>query len=279
MANKNNLPKFTRNMYQGPIDDSAPVEVYRRPTPEAKTKKPSYPVKEVDYSLGAYQRRFGQKPRTKLVDVNNRWSKIMDDYSYTPTVNATLPEVDVVAKRKTNNTTSNTNAVTNTNLPDVVVTGTRRNTTSNTNAATAKPATTTTAPITRRTNTTRRPARLANRNESTVNDNSVKIKAGDTLYDIAKRLTGDGNNYKEFLKYNNIKDPNKIYAGDNLVIPEKFRKIKSNSERRNAAHQAERIRRVKERTNFTLPDNLDEDYAQLQPREGGRRTLENAGKY
>jgi hypothetical protein len=104
MADKNNLPKFTRNMYQGPIDDSATAEVYRRPLPKAKTKKPSYPVKEVDYSLGAYQRRFGQKPRTKLVNVNNRWSKIMDDYSYTPTVNATLPEVDVVAKRKTNTT-------------------------------------------------------------------------------------------------------------------------------------------------------------------------------
>ena len=276
MADRNNLPKFTRNVYQGPIDDSAPAEVYRRPTPKAKAKKPSYPVKEVDYSLGAYQRRFGQKPRTKLVDINNRWSKMMDDYSYTPTVNRTLPNVDVVAKKRTSTSTP---AKTN-------------NTTTTTAPATSKPATTTaaptnntssqkqtTAPATRRTNATRRPARLANRNESTVNGNSIKIKAGDTLYAIAKRLTGDGNNYKEFLKYNNIKDPNKIYAGDNLVIPEKFRKIKSNAERRNAAHQAERLRRVRERANFALPDNLDEDYAQLQPREGGRRTLETAGRY
>ena len=44
------------------------------------------------------------------------------------------------------------------------------------------------------------------------------VKAGDTLWAIAKRVTGDGSNYKAIAKKNNIKDPNKIYVGQKLVI-------------------------------------------------------------
>ncbi len=45
------------------------------------------------------------------------------------------------------------------------------------------------------------------------------VKAGDTLWDIAKRLTGNGANYKAIAAKNNIKDPNKIYPGQKLVLP------------------------------------------------------------
>lgn len=44
------------------------------------------------------------------------------------------------------------------------------------------------------------------------------VKSGDTLWSIAKRATGCGSNYKAIAKKNNIKDPNKIYVGQKLVI-------------------------------------------------------------
>jgi len=45
------------------------------------------------------------------------------------------------------------------------------------------------------------------------------VKAGDTLWEIAKRFTGNGANYKAIAAKNNIKDPNKIYPGQKLVLP------------------------------------------------------------
>lgn len=44
------------------------------------------------------------------------------------------------------------------------------------------------------------------------------IRSGDTLYTIAKRLTGNGANYKTIAAKNGIKDPNKINVGQKLVI-------------------------------------------------------------
>lgn len=44
------------------------------------------------------------------------------------------------------------------------------------------------------------------------------VKRGDTLWAIAKRLTGNGSNYKAIAAKNNIKDPNRIYPGQKLVI-------------------------------------------------------------
>ncbi|MBC8579132.1 LysM peptidoglycan-binding domain-containing protein [Zhenhengia yiwuensis] len=44
------------------------------------------------------------------------------------------------------------------------------------------------------------------------------VKAGDTLWTIAKKMTGNGENYKAIAKKNNIKDPNKISVGQKLVI-------------------------------------------------------------
>lgn len=48
--------------------------------------------------------------------------------------------------------------------------------------------------------------------------NTYTVKPGDTLWIIAKRLTGNGANYKAIATKNGIKDPNKIYPGQKLVI-------------------------------------------------------------
>lgn len=47
---------------------------------------------------------------------------------------------------------------------------------------------------------------------------SYVVKQGDTLWFIAKKLTGDGSNYKAIAQKNNITDPDKIYVGQKLVI-------------------------------------------------------------
>lgn len=44
------------------------------------------------------------------------------------------------------------------------------------------------------------------------------IKKGDTLWNIAKRFTGDGRNYARMAEMLNITDPSKIYAGDKFNI-------------------------------------------------------------
>ncbi|MDP4146519.1 MAG: LysM peptidoglycan-binding domain-containing protein [Bacillota bacterium] len=44
------------------------------------------------------------------------------------------------------------------------------------------------------------------------------VKNGDTLWDIAKRITGDGSDYKIIAIKNNIKNPNVIYVGQVLYI-------------------------------------------------------------
>lgn len=54
--------------------------------------------------------------------------------------------------------------------------------------------------------------------ESKSVESEYVIKKGDTLYDIAKRLTGDGSNYKAIAKKNGIDNPNKIQVGKKLVI-------------------------------------------------------------
>lgn len=44
------------------------------------------------------------------------------------------------------------------------------------------------------------------------------VKKGDTLCVIAKRTTGSSSNYRAIANQNNIKNPNKIYVGQKLVI-------------------------------------------------------------
>lgn len=48
--------------------------------------------------------------------------------------------------------------------------------------------------------------------------NSYVVKQGDTLWLIAKKMTGDGSNYKVIANKNNIPNPDKIYVGQKLVI-------------------------------------------------------------
>ena len=48
--------------------------------------------------------------------------------------------------------------------------------------------------------------------------NSYVVKQGDTLWLIAKKITGDGANYKAIAQKNNITNPDKIYVGQKLVI-------------------------------------------------------------
>nr|DAF51927.1 MAG TPA: tail assembly protein [Siphoviridae sp. ctOb14] len=47
---------------------------------------------------------------------------------------------------------------------------------------------------------------------------SYSIQSGDSLWVIAKKLTGNGANYKAIAQKNGIKNPDKIYPGQKLVI-------------------------------------------------------------
>lgn len=223
------MEKFKRNVYQGPIDTSAPAEVYNRPSlsynpPRATPLNRIYEVYKRSKSRPNKQTTTTTaKPQTR--NINTRWSKMVDEYSFKPTVNKELPETVVTLNKNKQTTTTTANAATST------TTSKPAGTTAKTNAA--------------------KPTRLVSRNS---NNDNYTIEKGDTLYDIAKRYTGDGNNYKELLKHNNIKDTNSIYVGDKLNIPDSWRK-KSD---------------IKKKTAFSLPKNLDEDYAQIQRRESGK---------
>ncbi len=45
------------------------------------------------------------------------------------------------------------------------------------------------------------------------------VKKGDTLAKIAERYLGDASKYKELAKENNIKDPDRIYPGQEIRMP------------------------------------------------------------
>jgi nucleoid-associated protein YgaU len=48
------------------------------------------------------------------------------------------------------------------------------------------------------------------------------VQSGDSLWKIAEKFLGDGNRWKEIFEANKdkIEDPNLIYPGQELVIPE-----------------------------------------------------------
>lgn len=56
------------------------------------------------------------------------------------------------------------------------------------------------------------------RTTKTVKSTIYIVKKNDTLSMIAKRLTGSSSNYIAIANQNNIKNPNKIYVGQKLVI-------------------------------------------------------------
>ena len=45
------------------------------------------------------------------------------------------------------------------------------------------------------------------------------VKAGDMLMVIAKKFYGDESKYKLIMEANEIEDPNKIFVGQELIIP------------------------------------------------------------
>ena len=47
---------------------------------------------------------------------------------------------------------------------------------------------------------------------------SYVVKQGDTLWLIAKKMTGEGSNYKTIAQKNNITNPDKLHIGQRLVI-------------------------------------------------------------
>lgn len=46
----------------------------------------------------------------------------------------------------------------------------------------------------------------------------VTVKSGDNLWNLAKQYLGDGNQYQQIIKANNLTS-NSIYSGQTLVIP------------------------------------------------------------
>ncbi len=48
--------------------------------------------------------------------------------------------------------------------------------------------------------------------------NYYRVKAGETLYSIAKKQYGDGNKYRKIMKDNNIEDPSQVKVGMRLKI-------------------------------------------------------------
>ena len=51
------------------------------------------------------------------------------------------------------------------------------------------------------------------------NEKYYTVKKGDTLWAIAKKYYGNGNQYPKIVKANNIKNPDLIYPGQKLIIP------------------------------------------------------------
>jgi LysM repeat protein len=48
----------------------------------------------------------------------------------------------------------------------------------------------------------------------------LTIKKGDTLWKLSKQTFGKGAYYPQLLAYNSVQDPDKIYAGKTLLLPE-----------------------------------------------------------
>lgn len=49
---------------------------------------------------------------------------------------------------------------------------------------------------------------------------NYQVKAGDTLSGIAQKVFGDASAYEVIAKYNNISDPSKLYAGQQIQVPQ-----------------------------------------------------------
>ena len=45
------------------------------------------------------------------------------------------------------------------------------------------------------------------------------VQSGDTLYSLAQRFYGDGNQWQKIAQTNNIADPSQLQAGVTITIP------------------------------------------------------------
>ena len=52
----------------------------------------------------------------------------------------------------------------------------------------------------------------------------IEIEKGDTLFRLSRKFSGHGSYYSQILLFNNIKNPDLIYAGDTLRVPVKGEK-------------------------------------------------------
>ncbi|MBT9175236.1 MAG: hypothetical protein DDT22_00910 [candidate division WS2 bacterium] len=50
-------------------------------------------------------------------------------------------------------------------------------------------------------------------------DYAIVVEKGDSLWKIAQMYCGDGSLWPEIAKYNEIKNPNLIYPGQEILIP------------------------------------------------------------
>ena len=51
------------------------------------------------------------------------------------------------------------------------------------------------------------------------NSEAYVVQKGDTLYSIARRFYGSGNNWKTIAELNGISDPRKLRVGQELILP------------------------------------------------------------
>lgn len=62
-------------------------------------------------------------------------------------------------------------------------------------------------------------AAAVNRAPSEILVREILVQKGDTLYGLSRRFSGHGAHYPQILLFNDIKDPDKIYAGSTLRLP------------------------------------------------------------
>ncbi|MBV1848947.1 LysM peptidoglycan-binding domain-containing protein [Catellatospora tritici] len=65
-----------------------------------------------------------------------------------------------------------------------------------------------------------KPAAAATKAKPQAEERTYRVKAGDTLWDIAANYYGDGRQYMKIAKANNIANPNQIDIGWVLKIPD-----------------------------------------------------------
>lgn len=63
------------------------------------------------------------------------------------------------------------------------------------------------------------PLRLDSAEAERPADLAYQVRSGDFLSRIAKKTTGDGENWREIAQYNDIKNPNKLNKNDTVMIP------------------------------------------------------------